>query len=159
MKFAVAGFGLLFGCSVAFGQEQSDRRFEKLMEQSRKGYESESASPPVSEKTYTFQQIENQKTKLKDKVVKVEILKLLGEPSDLMGNGTLRFIAKDTSNGATPYGQIVFTKDGFEKVGRDGPFTVYVRVHVFTEQKSAAAVSIALGTKVSMENGKGIYSW
>lgn len=120
---------------------------------------SETAPAPVSEKTYTFQQIENQKTKLKDKVVKVEILTLLGEPTDLMGNGTLRFIAKDTSNSATPYGQIVFTKDGFAKVGRDGPFTVYVRVHVFTEQKSAAAVSIALGTKVSMENGKAVYSW
>lgn len=121
--------------------------------------ESETAPAPVSEKTYTFAEIEKQKTKLKDKIVKVEILKLLGEPSDLMGNGTLRFIAKDTSNSATPYGQIVFTKEGLEKVGRDGPFTVYVRVHVFTEQKSAAAVSIAVGTKVSMENGKATYSW
>jgi hypothetical protein len=121
--------------------------------------QSESDAAPASERTYTFQQIENQKTKLKDKVVKVEILKLLGEPSDLMGNGTLRFIAKDTSNTATPYGQIVFTKEGLEKVGRDGPFTVYVRIHVFTEQKSAAAVSIALGTKVSIENGKATYSW
>ena len=121
--------------------------------------ESENAAAPVSEKTYTFQEIEKQKTKLKDKVVKVEISKLLGEPSDLMGNGTLRFIAKDTSKSATPYGQIVFTKEGLAKVGRDGPFTVYVRVHVFTEQKSAAAVSIALGTKVSIENGKATYSW
>ena len=91
--------------------------------------------------------------------MKVEISKLLGEPSDLMGNGTLRFIAKDTSKSATPYGQIVFTKEGLAKVGRNGPFTVYVRVDVFTEQKSAAAVSIALGTKVSIENGKAIYSW
>ena len=121
--------------------------------------QSETGPAPVSEKTYTFAEIEKQKTKLKDKVVKVEILKLLGEPSDLMGNGTLRFIAKDTSNSATPYGQIVFTREGLEKVGRDGPFTVYVRVHVFTQQKSAAALSIAVGTKVSMENGKATYSW
>ena len=121
--------------------------------------QSESGAAPVSEKTYTFQDIEKQKTKLKDKIVKIEILKLLGEPSDLMGNGTLRFIAKDTSNSATPYGQVVFTREGLEKVGRDGPFTIYARVHVFTEQKSAAAVSIAVGTKVSMENGKATYSW
>jgi hypothetical protein len=120
---------------------------------------SETGPAPVSEKTYTFEEIEKQKTKLKDKIVKVEILKLLGDPSDLMGNGTLRFIAKDTSNSATPYGQIVFTREGLAKVGRDGPFTVYVRVHVFTEQKSAAAASIAVGTKVSMENGKATYSW
>ena len=63
--------------------------------------------------------------------MKIEILKLLGEPSDLMGNGTLRFIAKDTSNGAAPYGQVAFPREGLEKVGREGPFTVYARIHVF----------------------------
>jgi hypothetical protein len=115
--------------------------------------------PPVSEKTYTFQEIERNKAQLKDKVVKVEILKLLGEPSDLLGNGTLRFIAKDTSKGATPYGQVAFPRDGFEKVGRDGPFTIYARVHVFAEQKSAAAISVAIGTHVSVEGGKATYSW
>ena len=120
--------------------------------------QSEAAPAPANEKTYTFQEIEKEKTKLKDKVVKVEILKLLGEPTDLLGNGTLRFIAKDTSNSAAPYGQIVFTKEGFDKVGRDGPFTVYVRIHVFPEKK-AAALSIAEGTKASMENGKAVYSW
>ena len=41
---------------------------------------------------------------------------------------------------------------------RDGPSTVYARVHVFPEKK-AAAVSIVVGTKVSMENGKATYSW
>jgi len=126
--------------------------------------QSESSSAPVSDKVYTFQDIENQKAKLKDKVVKIEILKLLGEPSDLLRNGTLRFIAKDTSNGTTPYGQVVFTREGLEKMGladdphREGPFTVYVRVHVFSEKK-AAAVSAVVGTKVSTENGKATYSW
>lgn len=115
--------------------------------------------PPVSEKTYTFQEIAKNKAKLKDKVVKIEVLMLLGEPSDMMGNGTLRFIAKDTSNSAASYGQIVFTKEGLEKVPRDGRFTAYVQVHVFTEQKSAAAACIAVGTKVSVENGKATYSW
>src|SRR5437764_15183451 len=105
--------------------------------------------PPVSDKSYTFQEIEKSKARLKDKVVKIEILKLLGEPSDLMGNGTLRFIAKDTSNGATPYGQVAFPREGLEKVGREGPFTVYARVHVFTQQKSAAAISVAVGTRVT----------
>jgi hypothetical protein len=126
--------------------------------------QSESSAAPASEKVYTFQDIENQKAKLKDKVVKIAILKLLGQPSDLLRNGTLRFIAKDTSNGATPYGQVVFTREGLEKMGltndpnRDGPFTVYARVHVFSEKK-AAAVSVVVGTKASTENGKAIYSW
>jgi len=115
--------------------------------------------PPVSDKTYTFQEIEKSKAQLKDKVVKIEILKLLGEPSDLLGNGTLRFIAKDTSKGATPYGQVAFPREGFEKVGHDGPFTIYARVHVFTAQKSAAALSVALGTRVAVEGGKATYSW
>ncbi len=115
--------------------------------------------PPVSDKTYTFQDIEKNKAQLKDKVVKIEILKLLGEPSDLMGNGTLRFIAKDSSNSPTPYGQVAFPREGFEKVGRDGPFTIYARVHVFPHQKDAAAISIAVGTHVSVETGKATYSW
>jgi len=121
--------------------------------------QSASFPPPVSDKTYSFQEIEKNKAALKDKVVKIEILKLLGDPSDLMGNGTLRFIAKDTSGGATPYGQIAFPREGLDKVGRNGPFTVYARVHVFTEQKSAAAISIALGTHVTTEGGKASYSW
>jgi hypothetical protein len=120
---------------------------------------SDSLPPPVSEKTYTFQEIEKNKSQLKDKVVKIEILKLLGEPSGLLGNGTSRFIAKDTSKGATPYGQVAFPREGVEKVGRDGPYTIYARVHVFTEQKSAAAISVAVGTHVSVEDGKATYSW
>lgn len=119
----------------------------------------ENSAPPVSDKVYSFQEIEKNKAALKDKVVKIEILKLLGEPSDLMGNGTLRFIAKDTSNGATPYGQVAFPREGLDKVGREGPFTVYARVHVFTQQKSAAAISVAMGTHVTTEGGKTTYSW
>src|SRR5437764_14469738 len=121
--------------------------------------------PPVSDKSYTFQEIEKSKARLKDKVVKIEILKLLGEPSDLMGNGTFRFIAKDTSGGATPYGQVAFPREGLEKMGlandphREGAFTVYARIHVFTQQQDAAAISVVVGTHVSVENGKATYSW
>ena len=115
--------------------------------------------PPVSDKTYTFQEIEKNKAALKDKVVKIQILKILGEPSDLLGNGTLRFIVKDTSNTATPYGQVAFPREGFEKVGREGPFTVYARVHVFTQQKDAAAICVAVGTRVAVEGGKATYTW
>ncbi len=126
--------------------------------------QTENSAPPAADKVYTFQQIEKEKAQLKDKVVKIEILKLLGQPTDLLKNGTLRFIAKDTSNGPAPYGQIVFTREGLEKMGladdpnRDGPFTIYARVHVFPEKK-AAAVSVVVGTKVSMENGKAMYGW
>jgi hypothetical protein len=123
-----------------------------------------SLPPPVSEKTYTFQGIEKEKGTVKDKVVKIEILKLVGGPSDLMGNGTFRFIAKDTSNGAAPYGQVAFPPEGLKKMGlandphREGPFTVYARIHLFSEKK-AAAISEVVGTHVSIENGKATYSW
>jgi hypothetical protein len=117
----------------------------------------------VSEKIYTFADIEKEKAALKDKVVRVQILKLLGDPGGL-GNGTLRFLAKDTSNSATPYGQVAFPREGLEKMGlandphREGPFIVYARVHVFPEKK-AAAISVAVGTHVSVDNGKATYSW
>ena len=120
--------------------------------------------PPVSDKIYTFQQIEKQKAQLKDKVVRIEIKLLLGEPSDLLGNGTQRYIAKDTSDGATPYGQVAFPREGLEKTGlandphSEGPYTVYARVHVFPE-KQAAAICVAVGTHVTVENGKATYSW
>jgi hypothetical protein len=125
---------------------------------------SASLPAPVSDKIYTFQQIQNQKAELKDKVVKIEILYLLGEPNDLLGDGTQRYIVKDTSSGATPYGQVAFPTEGLEKMGltkdphREGPFTVYARVHIFPEKK-AAALCVAVGTRVAVENGKATYSW
>jgi hypothetical protein len=79
-----------------------------------------------------------------------------------LGNGMLRFLAKDTSNGATPYGQIAFPRECLEKMGlakdphRQGPFIVYARVHVFPETK-AAAISVVVGTHASVENGKATY--
>jgi hypothetical protein len=42
--------------------------------------------------------------------------------------------------------------------GRKGPFTIYARVHVFPE-KEAAALCVAVGTHVAVENGKATYSW
>lgn len=120
--------------------------------------------PPVSEKIYTFAQIEKEKASLKDKVVKIEILRLLGEPSDLLGNRTLRYIAKDTSHSSTPYGQVAFTREGLERMGlagsphREGPYTVYALVHVF-RQKQAAPISIVLGNRLVTEDGKTGYGW
>ena len=120
---------------------------------------SETLPPPVSDKTYTFMEIEKNKSALKDKVVKLQILTLLGEPSDMLGNGTLRFIAKDASNTATPYGQVAFPKQGLEKVGREGPMSIYAQVHVFTQQADAAAICVAVGTHVAVEGGKANYTW
>ena len=123
-----------------------------------------SLPPPVADKTYSFQQIEKQKAQLKDKVVRLDVRYLVGEPSDLLGDGTLRYIVKDTSDGPTPYGQVAFPREGLEKMGlakdphKEGPFTVYARVHVFPEKK-AAAICVAVGTRVAVENGKATYSW
>lgn len=125
---------------------------------------SASLPPPVSDKIYTFQQIQQQKAELKDKIVKIEILYLLGQPSDLLEDGTQRYIVKDTSKSATPYGQVAFTREALEKMGltkdphREGPYTIYARVHIFPEEK-AAALCVAVGTHVTTENGKATYSW
>ena len=126
---------------------------------------SASLPPPISDKIYTFAQIEKQKAELKDKIVRIEIKYLLGDPSDLLGDGTQRYIVKDTSKGgATPYGQVAFPREGLEKMGlatdphREGPFILYARVHVFPEKK-AAAICVAIGTHVAVENGKAMYSW
>ena len=118
---------------------------------------------PAGENVYTFAQIEQKKAQLKDKIVRIEILRLLGQGSNPLGDGTVRYIAKDTSGGATPYGQVAFPAAGLEKTGLgknpdQGPLTCYARVHVFPEKK-AAAICVVVGTKVSMENGKATYSW
>jgi hypothetical protein len=52
--------------------------------------------------------MEKQKAELKDKVVRIEIILLLGEPSDLLGNGTQRYIVEDSSNGVAPYARLLF---------------------------------------------------
>jgi hypothetical protein len=120
--------------------------------------------PPVSDKIYTFEQIEKQKAELKDKVVRIEIMKLVAGPGDLLGDGTHRYIVEDTSKGATPYGQVAFPREGLEKMGlandppREGPFIVYARVHVFPEKKTAA-ICFVVGTHVAVENAKATYSW
>ena len=108
--------------------------------------------------------MEKQKAELKDKVVRIEIILLLGEPSDLLGNGTQRYIVEDSSNGVAPYGQVAFPHEGLKKIGlakdphREGPFIIYARVHVFPEKK-AAAICFVVGTHVAVENGKATYSW
>ena len=120
--------------------------------------------PPVSDKIYTFAQIEKQKAELKDKVIRIEIMQLVAGPADLLANGTHSYIVEDTSKGATPYGQVGFPREGLEKMGlandppREGPFIVYARVHVFPEKK-AAAICFVVGTHVAVENGKATYSW
>ncbi|HEX8077365.1 MAG TPA: hypothetical protein VF511_06085 [Chthoniobacterales bacterium] len=126
--------------------------------------EKDAAKPlpaPVSEKTYTFQQIDEQKATLDEKVVRVELARLLGKGS-LEGDGLLHFIAKDTSGTTTPYGQVAFPKEGVEKTGladpKAKPQIVYMQVHVF-EDKKAAALSVAVGTQVSTADGKARYSW
>ena len=125
---------------------------------------SASLPPPVSDKIYTFAQIEKQKAELKDKVVRIEIMQLVAGPADLLGNGTHRYIVEDTSKGATPYGQVGFPREGLEKMGlandppRKGPFIVYAHVPVFPEKK-AAAICFVVGTHVAVENGKATYSW
>jgi len=119
--------------------------------------------PPDSEKVYTFQKIEEQKAELKNKVIRLEIASLLGSGSE-QKDGMVRYMTKDTSGGAAPYGQLDFPRDGLQKSGladnpKKGPQTLYVRVRVFAEDRKAAAICIAVGTHVSVADGKATYSW
>jgi hypothetical protein len=115
---------------------------------------------PFSEKLFTFLQIEQQKENLKERIVRVEISKVLGEGDD-SGNNLLRFIAKDTSTTASPYGQVAFPRDGLEKTGLQrkgkGPLVVYFRVHVVSTR--AAAICEAVGTKFSSDARGPHYDW
>jgi hypothetical protein len=104
---------------------------------------SASLPPPVSDKIYTFQQIQNQKAELKDKVVKIEIASLVAGPGDVLDDGTQRYIVEDTSKGVAPFGQVAFSREALEKIGRKGPFTIYARIHVF-RKKEAAAICVAV---------------
>lgn len=97
---------------------------------------------------------------LKERIVRVEISKVLGEGDD-SGNNLLRFIAKDTSKSASPYGQVAFPRDGLEKTGLQqegkGPLVVYFRVHVVSAK--AAAICEAVGTKFSSDARGAHYDW
>jgi len=120
--------------------------------------ESAPLPPPASDKIYTFQQIEKQKAQLKDKVIRIEIESLVAGPGDTLADGTQRYIAEDTSKSVSPFGQVAFSQEALKKMGRKGPFTIYARIHVFPE-KEAAAICVAVGTHVAVENGKATYSW
>ena len=115
---------------------------------------------PFSENLFTFQEIEQQKLDLKERIVRVEISKVLGEGDD-GGNNLLRFIAKDTSKSPTPYGQVAFPRDALKKTGLQqegkGPLVVYFRVHVVSTK--AAAICEAVGTKFSSDSRGAHYEW
>ncbi len=115
---------------------------------------------PFSESLFTFLQIEQQKSDLKERIVRVEISKVLGKGDD-RGNNLLRFIAKDTSKSLAPYGQVAFPREGLEKTGLQregkGPLAVYFRVHFVSME--AAAICEAVGTKFSSDSQGTQYEW
>jgi hypothetical protein len=120
--------------------------------------ESAPLPPPASDKIFTFQQIEKQMAQLKDKVNRIEIESVVAGPGDTLADGTQRYVVEDTSKGVAPFGQVAFPQEALKKIGRKGPFTIYARIHVFPE-KEAAAICVAVGRHVAVENGKATYSW
>jgi len=122
----------------------------------------DSLPPPVSDRIYTFQQIEQQ-FDLNGKIVRIEIGSLLGDGKSHLPNGALRYIAEDTSKGAMPFGQVAFPPEGLRNGAlpddlKKSPAAFYFRVHLFPDP-NAAALCIAVGRQVSVANGKAIYSW
>jgi len=59
-------------------------------------------------------------------------------------------------------GSALFPIGGLEKMGlakdpyREGPFTVYARVHVFPE-KTSTAICVAVGTRVAVETKSDLF--
>jgi hypothetical protein len=124
---------------------------------------SDSLPPPNSDKIYTFQQIEQEKFDLRDKIVHIEVGSLLGDGKSHLPNGALRYIAEDTSKGAMPFGQVAFPPEGLRNGAlpddlKKSPATFYFRVHLFSDS-NAAALCIAVGRQISVANGKATYSW
>lgn len=115
---------------------------------------------PFSESLFTFSQIEQQKSDLKERIVRIEISKVLGKGND-SGQNLLRFIAKDSSKSLAPYGQVAFPREGLEKTGLQqegkGPLAVYFRVHFVSME--AAAICEAVGTKFSSDSRGTHYEW
>lgn len=117
---------------------------------------------PSSKTKLTFAQIDQQKRQLQNQVVLIEISKVLGEGKD-MGNGMLRYIVKDTSGSATPYGQMLFSAQAVEKLGLrasgpKSPFSVYAQIYL--PEPKAAVICTALGTRVSGEGTDHVtYQW
>lgn len=107
----------------------------------------------------TFLEVEHKKDQLKDKIVLIELVSNLGEGSKV-GDGMLRFIAKDSSGSAAPYGQVVWPEAVLKKVNAHlakGPYSFYFRVHVFGGK--AAALFEGIGTTFTGAGNKAKYSW
>jgi len=115
---------------------------------------------PFSENLFTFQQIEQQKLDLKERIVRVEISRLLGD-GDAGENNLLRFIAKDSSKSLAPFGQVAFPRDALKRTGLQqegkGPLVVYFLVHVISTK--VAAICEAVGTKFSSDSHGTHYEW
>ena len=107
--------------------------------------------------------LKKNKAALKDKVVKIEILKLVWRAERFAWGMALSVLSRKTLQTAPR----LTAKSRFHaKVWRKwertrGPitFTIYARVHVFTQQKDAAAISVASALKIVNEGGKATYSW
>jgi len=145
----IATAASLLAIEIAPGRPQSEEK-------------SASLPAPVSKEKFTFQQIEQQKHELEDKIVLIEIT-LVGDGGDI-GHGMLRYFAEDTSGSAMPYGRVNISREGLQKMRlaenlhHNGPFKIDARVHVFPV-KEAAAICVAVRMHVSVENGKAVYSW
>jgi hypothetical protein len=95
--------------------------------------------------------------------VRIEIGSLLGDGKSHFPDGSLRYIARDTSKGAMPFGQWRFHRKDCATAHcpddlKKSRTAFYFRVHL-SRSPNAAALCIAVGRQVSVANGKAIYSW
>jgi hypothetical protein len=117
---------------------------------------------PDDGKVYNFNELDQQKFELKDKVVKLQITPKVLQQEDV-GDGNFRLMVKDTASPKSNYGLVDFPKAGLDKLGLADKsakenITLYIRVTPRT--KEVVAQFTALGRSFDKAaDGKITYKW
>lgn len=117
---------------------------------------------PDDSKIYNFNELDQKKFELKDKIVRLQITPKVLQSEDV-GDGNSRLMVKDTATPKSNYGLVDFPRAALEKLGLADKsakenLTLYVRVTPRT--KEAVAQFTALGRSYDKaSDGKVTYKW
>lgn len=122
---------------------------------------SDTSTPPISERVYSFDEIAKQRAELSDKVVRVRISRKVAK-SDAIAGGMSRLTVKDTSRASAPTAELDFSNATIAKLRIEengkGILSPYVLVRPALEDEPARL--IAIGTRFTKRgDGSVEYSW
>ena len=122
---------------------------------------SDTSTPPVRERLYTFAELEKERASLSDQVVRLRFNRKVAEPESLAG-GMSRATLKETPDGKPASLQVDFANHAINKVGLSekgkGALDAYVLVRPAKDGEPARL--IAIGTRlIRKDNGTVEYSW